>query len=110
MCYFRVKVHAGLICERLFCDSVISVNLAYPSLEEPKPVSVTSEPAVLTQFNGRTLDQEPHTEGPTNTQTPAQQPVTQTSTDVITPPSASPRHTPQVSFVQNTRTNNCQKH
>ncbi|XP_057203712.1 ubiquitin carboxyl-terminal hydrolase 8 isoform X2 [Triplophysa rosa] len=75
------------------------LNFAYPSLEEPKPVSVNSEPAPLTQLNGRTLDQEPHTEAPanpTNTQTPAHQPVPQTSTDVITPPSASPRHTPQV--------------
>lgn len=75
------------------------LNFAYPSLEEPKPASVNSEPAPLPQLNGRTVDQEPHTEpptNPTNAQTPAHWPVPQTSTDIITPPSASPRHTPQV--------------
>lgn len=85
--------------------SLISVNFAYPSLEEPEPASANLEPTPLAQLNGKTVDPEP----PANTQTPAQRPAAQTSTDVITPPSASPRHTPQVSFSKNTHENNPHK-
>nr|XP_055030276.1 ubiquitin carboxyl-terminal hydrolase 8 isoform X2 [Misgurnus anguillicaudatus] len=74
------------------------LNFVYPSLEDPKPVSLHPEPTAPTQVNGRTLDQDPPTEPPENLngQTPVHQTVPPTSTDVTSLPSASPRHTPQV--------------
>ncbi|XP_051580072.1 ubiquitin carboxyl-terminal hydrolase 8-like [Myxocyprinus asiaticus] len=76
------------------------LNFTYPSLEEPKPVIVHEEPAAPVQLNGecKTLDKEPATESPANTQThtPLPQPAPPTSTDTVTLPSASPRHTPQI--------------
>ncbi|KAL1257292.1 hypothetical protein QQF64_012837, partial [Cirrhinus molitorella] len=73
------------------------LNFTYPSLEEPKPVSVCEEPAAA-QLNGRTVDPEPPAEPPANTPVPLAQP-TKTEAPVAPatlPPTASPRHTPQV--------------
>uniref|UniRef100_A0A9J8DLM9 Ubiquitin carboxyl-terminal hydrolase n=1 Tax=Cyprinus carpio carpio TaxID=630221 RepID=A0A9J8DLM9_CYPCA len=70
--------------------AVISVNFSYPSLEEPEAVSVCEEPAA----NGRTVDPEPAAEPAANTPAPLTQP---TKTDAAAA-SASPRHTPQVSY------------
>lgn len=72
--------------------AVISVNFSYPSLEEPKPVS--EEPASA-QLNGRTVDPESAPEPPAYTPVPLAQPA---KPDAATPPTASPRHTPQVSY------------
>ncbi|XP_051952951.1 ubiquitin carboxyl-terminal hydrolase 8-like [Xyrauchen texanus] len=76
------------------------LNFTYPSLEEPKPVIVQEEPPAPVQLNGehKIMDQDPHLESPaiSQTHTPLPQPAPLTSTDSVTPPSASPRHTPQV--------------
>ncbi|RXN16444.1 ubiquitin carboxyl-terminal hydrolase 8 [Labeo rohita] len=77
------------------------LNFTYPSLEEPKPVSVCEEPAVA-QLNGRTVDPEPPAElpaePPANTPAPLAQPAKTDAvvTPITLPPAASPRHTPQV--------------
>ncbi|XP_043120214.1 ubiquitin carboxyl-terminal hydrolase 8 isoform X2 [Puntigrus tetrazona] len=74
-------------------SSLPQLNFSYPSLEEPKPVSVCEEPAAAPQLNGRSSDPEPPTEPPAATPAPLTQPA---KAEPPSAPTASPRHTPQV--------------
>lgn len=72
------------------------LNFSYPSLEEPKPVSVCEEPAAV-QLNGRTVDPEPAPE-PAAEPAPelAPEPAPEAPAPLTQPAAGSPRHTPQV--------------
>lgn len=73
------------------------LNFSYPSLEEPKPVSVCEEPAAA-QLNGRTVAPEPAPEPAAEPapEPPAEPPAPLTQPAKTDTAAASPRHTPQV--------------